>query len=112
VSSILTFTLTPSPTVLIPFIKVSNLFIMEFVHPTEGWLAPLSNLFLSRVLPLLGWLSARGHTNEYQHLADSIQRFPPAKEFVKEIETAGFSNCRAENVFFHIVYIFSCEKQS
>lgn len=84
---------------------------MEFVHPSEGFLAPVSSLFLRYVVPLLGSLTAGGHQDEYKHLANSIQNFPIAADFVKEIEAEGFSNCRAENVFFHIVYLFACEKQ-
>ena len=91
-------------------ITVSNLFIMEFVHPSEGWLAPVSSFFLRYLVPLLGSIAAGGHAEEYKHLADSIQNFPTAQEFVREIEAAGFLHCRAENVFFHIVYLFACEK--
>jgi ubiquinone/menaquinone biosynthesis C-methylase UbiE len=83
---------------------------MEFVHPSEGWLAPVSSFFLRYLVPLLGSIAAGGHAEEYKHLADSIQNFPTAQEFVREIEAAGFLHCRAENVFFHIVYLFACEK--
>eukprot|EP00597_Dinobryon_sp_UTEXLB2267_P012792 CAMPEP_0170123686 /NCGR_PEP_ID=MMETSP0020_2-20130122/17659_1 /TAXON_ID=98059 /ORGANISM="Dinobryon sp., Strain UTEXLB2267" /LENGTH=190 /DNA_ID=CAMNT_0010355335 /DNA_START=523 /DNA_END=1095 /DNA_ORIENTATION=- len=93
--------------------SVSNVFILEFVSPSEGWLAPLGRLFLQYLVPLLGRLSAAGgHSAEYQHLADSIQRFPNSTAFLLEMSDAGFSNCRAENVYLHIVYLFTCEKRT
>jgi ubiquinone/menaquinone biosynthesis C-methylase UbiE len=77
---------------------------MEFVHPSEGWLAPVSSFFLRYLVPLLG------SAEEYKHLANSIQNFPTAQGFVEEIQAAGFEHCSAENVFFHIVYLFKCQR--
>lgn len=87
----------------------SQLSIIEFVSPQTGLLAPLARAFLVYGVPLLGTLVAgRGHGKEYQHLTDSILRFPTPAGFVDLMTAAGLRNCTARNVFMEVVYLFSC----
>jgi len=86
----------------------SQLLILEFEQPQTGPLAPLARFFLQYAVPLLGSLVAGGHNAEYDHLRDSILNFPSPENFVVEMTESGFKGCVAKNVFFDVVYLFSC----
>ena len=49
-----------------------------------------------------------GKVNEYKHLRDSIKEFPSPAEFAGMMSTAGFRDCKTENVFAHTVYLWTC----
>lgn len=86
-----------------------QLYIMEFLQPTEGALAPIAKLFIRRIVPTIGAMLSMGRSaREYAHLRDSIERFPSKQAFLQELNAAGFIGCSAENAFYHVIYIFNC----
>jgi len=89
--------------------KNPSLYIMEFVSPQKGFLAPVAQFFIAYFVPLLGTFFANGHSSEYRHLSDSILNFPEENEFVKEIIDSDFSSCSIKNIFFHVVIVFICQ---
>jgi demethylmenaquinone methyltransferase/2-methoxy-6-polyprenyl-1,4-benzoquinol methylase len=88
-----------------------KLFIMEFLQPnqTKELISYFSTIFLNYCLPLIGTVFSGGNAKEYIYLKDSILNFPSVDNFLLELKNAGFSNCKVENVFFSIVYLFKCE---
>jgi len=83
--------------------------IMEFVQPKRGPLAPLARLFLEYVIPTVGQIASNGHASEYDHLRKSILEFPSPSAFTELMSTKLGSHCSAEDIFFDLVYIFSCD---
>jgi demethylmenaquinone methyltransferase/2-methoxy-6-polyprenyl-1,4-benzoquinol methylase len=86
--------------------------IMEFSAPHKGPLQPLAMFFLRTILPLIGRILSGGLKSEYDHLRDSIINFPTPPEFVKLMESAGFSNCATSDLFFDTVYLYTCTKSA
>lgn len=82
--------------------------VLEFVSPTEGPLAMVASVFLEYCIPVVGAIMSFGRVNEYLHLRDSIKDFPSPAEFLSMMGKAGFSGCKAENVFVHTVYVWTC----
>ena len=88
--------------------------ILEFLRPQQGWLTGPASLFLKFVLPVIGTTSTilAGKDSRvaasFDYLQRSIFEFPSESEFLVELESAGFVNCSSENVFGHIVTLFTC----
>jgi demethylmenaquinone methyltransferase / 2-methoxy-6-polyprenyl-1,4-benzoquinol methylase len=88
-----------------------QLFIMEFVPPSnEGFLGKAANIFVRYVVPFLGSIISMGHSEEYKHLERSIFEFPRPSGFIDMIQHAGFSDCKAIDIFADVVYIFEARK--
>ena len=83
--------------------------ILEFVAPQEGPLSILANIFLLYCIPMIGALMSGGMVEEYAYLKESIVDFPNPSTFADMMTSAGFSNCRYENVFMHTVYVWTCD---
>ena len=94
--------------------KNGTFIVMEFTAPQLGpqgsMLAPVANVFIKYVIPLMGSISSLGHNEEYKHLSDSIFNFPSPSEFNLELEQAGFKSCTYKNVFQGVVYLWICRK--
>jgi len=63
--------------------------VLDFSMPTTPILGAAYRFYFLRVLPRLGkWLS--GVDGPYRYLPDSVQTFPPPREFAGRIASAGF----------------------
>ena len=89
----------------------SKVIIMEFSSPTTGVLAPVANIFLHHVVPMLGGLVSGGHNAEYDHLRDSILNFPNPTGFKQMIVESGFVDCINKDLFFDVVHLYICHKR-
>lgn len=81
--------------------------VLELAEP-RGALAPLSRLYVHRVVPLVG--AAVSGSEEYAYLARSIAAFPPAEEFAGSIERAGLRVVEVRPMTFGVVTLFVAEK--
>jgi demethylmenaquinone methyltransferase/2-methoxy-6-polyprenyl-1,4-benzoquinol methylase len=63
--------------------------ILEFSTPPSRLLWRAYNCYFFHVLPRLGGLLT-GRERAYRHLTRSVSEFPPAAEFAKAMEEAGF----------------------
>jgi demethylmenaquinone methyltransferase/2-methoxy-6-polyprenyl-1,4-benzoquinol methylase len=82
-----------------------SLAILEFVPPTGAGLTKVYELYLTRLLPLIGRLLSR-HAFAYRYLAESILHFPPAPAFAQRLSAAGWQNVRWQGLTLGIVGIF------
>ncbi len=87
-----------------------TLAILEFVPPTRGCLARLYELYLTRLLPLVGRRLSR-HAYAYSYLAASILSFPPAPAFARLLQESGFQQVRWHLLTLGIVGLFYGEKE-
>jgi demethylmenaquinone methyltransferase/2-methoxy-6-polyprenyl-1,4-benzoquinol methylase len=66
----------------------------------------LYRFYFHRVLPPVGnWLSRTDYA--YSYLVDSVRAFPRPKEFLKEMEQAGFNHLQVKNLTWGIARIYS-----
>ena len=81
-------------------------FCLEF--PTTTWpgFARLYDAYSLNVVPKLGKAVARDEES-YRYLVESIRRFPPMARFRAMIETAGFTQTKAEPILGGLVAIHS-----
>jgi demethylmenaquinone methyltransferase/2-methoxy-6-polyprenyl-1,4-benzoquinol methylase len=84
--------------------------ILEFSAPQKGPLQPVAMFFLKSVIPEIGRILSGGLKSEYEHLKDSIIKFPSPPEFAEAMEHAGFSGCSAKDLFFDSVHLYICRK--
>ena len=66
-----------------------TLVVLEAVAPREGVLAPFHRLWLERVVPAAGRLSA--DPSAYHYLAKSVLEFGAGREFESDLARAGFA---------------------
>jgi demethylmenaquinone methyltransferase/2-methoxy-6-polyprenyl-1,4-benzoquinol methylase len=83
-----------------------RLAIMEFDYPDGPLMRALYRFYFHRVLPPVGnWLSRTDYA--YSYLVDSVRAFPRPKEFLKEMEQAGFNHLQVKNLTWGIARIYS-----
>lgn len=87
-----------------------RLVILEFSLPRTRVLRYLYLSYFRHVLPLIGRVVSR-HPSAYSYLPQSVQVFPTAEEFARELRTAGFGNVRTVPLSFGIVYMFAAVKE-
>lgn len=81
-------------------------YCLEFSRPiTEGF-AQLYDVYSNEVIPRLGEAVA-GDKDSYVYLVESIRRFPTQPAFAVEVEAAGFSRVKVENLSGGIVALHS-----
>jgi demethylmenaquinone methyltransferase/2-methoxy-6-polyprenyl-1,4-benzoquinol methylase len=83
--------------------------ILEFIPPDQGWLQAMYKLYLNGVLPIIGRLFSQ-HAFAYSYLAESINQFPKAGAFCRQMEEAGFRQVREKILTFGVVSLFYGEK--
>jgi demethylmenaquinone methyltransferase / 2-methoxy-6-polyprenyl-1,4-benzoquinol methylase len=83
--------------------------ILEFIPPESGWLQNFYKIYLNRLLPLVGRLFSK-HTFAYSYLAESINTFPTAEAFGRQMQAAGFGEVRKRLLTFGVAYLFYGEK--
>ena len=88
------------------------LMILEFVSPSQGVLAIPAQMFISFIIPLIGYaISFGNNSQEYNYLRSSIYNFPNENDFLNELDDAGFINCKYHNIFAWTVILFECSKK-
>ncbi len=86
-----------------------KLAILEFGSGKNKIWKGLYNLYLRRVLPLIGRIVSRDK-HAYAYLANSIQNFPGAEEILKELQQAGFCRLSQIELSSGIVNIYLAHK--
>jgi len=61
--------------------------VLEFSLPEAALFGSLYRFYFTRVLPRLGGLLSSGRA--YSYLPDSVQEFPPPREFAEMMREAG-----------------------
>jgi demethylmenaquinone methyltransferase/2-methoxy-6-polyprenyl-1,4-benzoquinol methylase len=79
-------------------------YCLEFSRVNEPFLRRLYDEYSYRLIPKIGEIVANDR-DSYQYLVESIRKFPPQKELLKRLETAGFSRCKYEDLTYGIVSI-------
>jgi demethylmenaquinone methyltransferase/2-methoxy-6-polyprenyl-1,4-benzoquinol methylase len=79
-------------------------YCLEFSKVHEPVLSRIYDEYSYRLIPKIGEIVAKDRES-YQYLVESIRKFPPQKELLKRMETAGFSRCRFENLTMGVVAI-------
>ncbi len=82
---------------------------MEFSYPDQPLLYRLYRFYFDHILPPIGNLISRTDY-AYSYLAESVESFPRDKQFVDEIEAAGFSDLKIRKLTFGISKIFQGTK--
>jgi demethylmenaquinone methyltransferase/2-methoxy-6-polyprenyl-1,4-benzoquinol methylase len=79
-----------------------RLLVLEFSKPQAPGLAPIYDAYSFRVLPRLGGL-VTGDEPSYRYLAESIRQHPDQPTLAAMMRTAGFEDCRWQNLAGGIV---------
>jgi demethylmenaquinone methyltransferase/2-methoxy-6-polyprenyl-1,4-benzoquinol methylase len=87
-----------------------KLLVMEFSYPDQPILYTLYRFYFDHILPPVGNLIS-GTNYAYSYLAESVESFPRDREFVAEIEAAGFKNPEIKKLTFGIAKIFQGSKE-
>ncbi|WP_243310257.1 ubiquinone/menaquinone biosynthesis methyltransferase [Fundidesulfovibrio agrisoli] len=87
-----------------------RLCILEFGSGKQRILGGVYNLYLNRLLPLLGKVFSKDD-GAYQYLADTIREFPDAPSLAQEMRASGFASVNWERLAFGIVVIHVGVKQ-
>ena len=74
-----------------------KLMILEFSKPQSHLLSQLYDQYSFHVIPKLGQLFA-GDKQSYQYLVESIRMHPDQDTLLAMLQTAGFEQCRYENL--------------
>lgn len=78
--------------------------ILELSEPRSGILGPLARFHVHRVVPTVGgWLSGAA---EYRYLQRSIEAFPPAEEFARQMERAGIREVQTRSLTFGVCTLY------
>ena len=84
--------------------------ILEFIPPESGWLQNIYKLYLNRLLPMVGRIFSQ-HAGAYSYLAESINNFPTAEAFSRQMQAAGFRQVRRRVLTFGVACLFYGEKE-
>jgi demethylmenaquinone methyltransferase/2-methoxy-6-polyprenyl-1,4-benzoquinol methylase len=86
-----------------------RLCVLEFGSGRTRIWRGIYNLYLNRILPLVGRLIS-GDEGAYRYLADTIRSFPDAAELGQEMRAAGFEDVYWLPLCSGIVYIHVARK--
>jgi ubiquinone/menaquinone biosynthesis methyltransferase len=84
---------------------------LEFSTLNDYFLQKIYDIYSFKVIPKIGEIVLKDR-DSYQYLVESIRKFPPAKNFKKMIEEAGFKNVSYKTLNFGVVAIHSGYKNS
>lgn len=87
-----------------------RVFILEFSTPRSKIFGALYRFYFHRVLPRIGGLISKDR-RAYSYLPGSVSEFPAPEEFVRMMECAGFTGCRAESLTGGVAYIYTGFRQ-
>ena len=86
-----------------------KLCILEFGTGKERIWGGLYNLYLDKILPLVGRIISKDPA-AYRYLATTIKNFPSAEELAAELRDAGFGRIMYQPLCSGIVYLHTAEK--
>ncbi len=86
-------------------------YVLEFSMPRKFPMAQLYKFYFWAILPLVGRMVS-GHKQAYTYLPESVSAFPDGNNFIKLMESAGFSNCKYKKLSFGIASIYEGVKQN
>lgn len=86
-----------------------ELIILEFSKPKYSIISFSYNLYLNRILPLIGRLFSK-NIYAYTYLPNTINEFVYGKKFIEELKEAGFQNSNYKELTFGIATIYKAFK--
>lgn len=86
-----------------------RLAILEFAKPRNILWRLIYLGYLNIYVPIVGRIFSKNRF-AYKYLASSIESFPKYEEFLRELEYAGFSNCKYKSLSGGIALLYTCEK--
>lgn len=105
--------ITPRSAALAEMLRVlvrgGRVCILEFASGRDRIMGGIYNFYLGRVLPVVGNALAKDR-GAYSYLAETIEAFPAADEFSREIEKAGFVNVTCQRLTAGIATLHIAEK--
>jgi demethylmenaquinone methyltransferase/2-methoxy-6-polyprenyl-1,4-benzoquinol methylase len=79
--------------------------ILEPSEPTSFPLKQFYKLYFHHILPFVGGIISKDKS-AYSYLPDSVSTFPSGKDFLTELEKAGFKECKHIPLTFGIVSLY------
>jgi demethylmenaquinone methyltransferase/2-methoxy-6-polyprenyl-1,4-benzoquinol methylase len=79
--------------------------ILEPSEPTSFPLKQFYKLYFHHILPFVGGIISKDKS-AYSYLPDSVSAFPSGKDFLTELEKAGFKECKHIPLTFGIVSLY------
>jgi len=79
--------------------------VLELATPEAGMLRGLYLSYFNRLLPLLGRLFSK-HAFAYSYLPASVAQFPPAADFARLMQSAGFEAVRYRKLTLGVAVLF------
>lgn len=79
--------------------------ILEPCEPTSFPLKQFYKLYFHHILPFVGGIISKDKS-AYSYLPDSVSAFPSGKDFLTELEKAGFKECKHIPLTFGIVSLY------
>lgn len=83
--------------------------VLEFSKPRNFPVKQLYQFYFRNILPSLGRLISKDH-KAYTYLPDSVGQFPDGKQFLDELERAGFGNVSQKRLTFGIATMYTGRK--
>ena len=85
---------------------------LAILEPSEPKIFPFKQfygLYFKIILPLLGKLFSKDNS-AYKYLPNSVVEFPSREAFLKELEKAGFKNCKFKPLTFGVAALYTASK--
>lgn len=89
--------------------KGGQFLILEFVRPENGFSGKLYNLYLTKIVPIIGGIIS-GKKHSYKYLSSSVKNFHTPEKLSALMKDAGFVRVTAHRLTMGIAYIFIGEK--
>ena len=80
--------------------------ILEFSKPKSFPFKNIYNLYFNTLLPTFG-KAVSSHDSAYTYLPESVQNFAEDEAFIKEMENAGYKNCKQKRLTFGISTLYT-----
>lgn len=85
------------------------LIVLEFSKPKIFPVKQIYNFYFSNILPFIGKIFSKDNA-AYTYLPESVNAFPEGKNFLNELQKAGFKNNKEKRLTFGIASIYIAEK--
>jgi len=80
--------------------------VLEFSKPTRFPFKQVYYFYFTRLLPVIGRIFSKNRT-AYRYLPESVMQFPDSEQFVKLIESAGFSDISRKKLTGGVASIYT-----
>lgn len=85
------------------------LVVLEFSKPKSFPVKQIYNFYFSNILPFIGKIFSKDNS-AYTYLPKSVKAFPEGKDFLAELQKAGFHISKEKRLTFGIASIYIAEK--